>query len=122
MQGAFKIQNEPLAMKEAVPTEGIFTLTGTGDIEPLTADPTKYFQKLWIYPGKAVNGATGALTANVAAVRVGKSGAAATKYLPDVLNPTDLPLKYEVPLGQKMRLAQVLVSGTVGDGVMFSYT
>jgi hypothetical protein len=47
--------------------------------------------------------------------------------LPDWLPATDpatglpgMPLKYELPLGQKMRLSNVFVKGTAGDGVFYT--
>lgn len=118
MQGAFKLKNEPKAMPWVTPVEGITLATGA--IDQLTVDETLFFQKLWVYPGKAV--VAGVITANGADIRVGKSGTAATQYLPDVLAAGDLPLKIELPLGQKMKLSQILIKGTAGDGVFYSYT
>ena len=188
-----KFHNRLEAMAELFPVEGIYVLTGSNDIEAISTNENLYFQKLWIYPAKAV--ANGVLTANGAAVYVGKSGnhaavtvtkvdfagavatvtapahnfsegmsvaiagatpaafngtfqiyecttntfkyrlpagqpsgpvtvlptAARVQYLPDVLNPGDAPLKYEVPLGGKLRLMDVLVTGTAGDGVFYSF-
>lgn len=119
MQGAIKFRNEPKAMEAAVPAEGIKVLA-TANVEALTDDATLFFQKLWIYPAKAA--VAGVLTANGADIRVGKSGGAATQYLPDLLTPSDLPISYELPLGQKMALSQVILKGTAGDGVFYSYT
>lgn len=183
-------------MREVFANELLFVLANTGDIEAVTADPNLYFQKLWIYPGKAVSSSTGQLTANGAAVYLGKTGAKASftpdsltndgskavvgktahglklgssikvsgstpstydaavvpifnvtadrfeyqllstpagpattlptiarvQYCPDVLNPTDLPIKFELPLGQKMRLSSVIVTGTAGDGVYLEWS
>jgi len=39
---------------------------------------------------------------------------------PDALAPSDLPLKYELPLGQKMRLSDIVVQGAANDGVFVS--
>lgn len=39
-------------------------------------------------------------------------------FLPDVLQPTDLPVRYQLPLGLKMRLADLIVYGTATDGVL----
>jgi hypothetical protein len=39
--------------------------------------------------------------------------------LPDLLLPTDLPLKYELPLGAKQQLASILVKGAANDGVFY---
>jgi len=194
MQGAFKIVNHLRAMPEVISQEGLFTLAKTGDIEQLTTNNNIYFQKLWLYPGKAV--ASGKLTANAAAIYCGKTGPAFSftpgqltavgptvqvtapahglpegasiavsgvtpaaynialvrisevtpnsfsyvvptaptgpatvlgtiarvQYLPDVLNPNDLPIKFELPLGQKMRLSQIIVTGNAGDGVFFQFS
>lgn len=79
-----------------------------------------FWQKLWLYPAKAL--AAGVLTANSAVVNVGKSGSLAPQCVPDPLNPTDLPMIYQLPLGQKMALEQVILKGSVGDGVFYSFT
>lgn len=97
------------------------TLNGTNSAAiTATLIPDFAFQKLWLYPAKAV--AAGILTANAGNVSVGKSGSAATKYTPDLLQPTDLPIKYELPLGQKMKLSQVILQGAAGDGVYYQFT
>lgn len=45
-----------------------------------------------------------------------------TRYLPDVLAPSDtLGMTYIVPDGMKMRLSDVIIYGTATDGVFFSY-
>lgn len=41
-----------------------------------------------------------------------------TQFLPDALATADLPIKYEVPLGLKMRVADLIVRGTATDGVL----
>lgn len=121
-----QIRNEPLAMEPWVVKEGIYVLT-SANIEAITADLTLFFQKLWIYPAKSVGtaGTLGILTPNTNAINLGKSGTTANplvQYLPDVLNTTDGPIAYELPLGQKMALAQIIVKGTAGDGVYFQFT
>ncbi len=124
MQGAFKIQNEPLAMKVVTPTELIATLVNTGDIEQVYNNPNLFFQKLWIYPASAYTAATGQLILNANAIYIGKSGLASPghrAFTPDKLLPTDLPIKYELPLGQKMAISQIIFSGTAGDGVVISW-
>jgi len=45
--------------------------------------------------------------------------ATASAVLPDALQPTDLPLKYELPLGQKQALSSILVKGAINDGVFW---
>lgn len=43
------------------------------------------------------------------------------QYLPDTLNTTDLPVKYESKLGQKLRVADIIARGTGGDGVFIQF-
>lgn len=98
------------------------TLNGTASAGmTATVVPQRiYLQKLWLYPAKSV--AAGILGANTGGIHVGKSGLAATKYLPDALATTDLPIKYEFPPGQKLAFLQVLIAGTAGDGVYYQFT
>lgn len=42
-------------------------------------------------------------------------------FTPDKLDVGDLPIKYELPLGLKMRVSDVIVSGTAGDGVFIQF-
>lgn len=119
-----KMRNEPKAMPEVKVTEGFWIISSTG-IEPVGFETDFFFQKLWLYPYKAVgSGATGGeMTPNGANIRLGKSGlGGGTVYLPDILAPNDLPIVYEMPLGQKMALRNVLIKGTVGDGVFYQFT
>lgn len=102
-------------MPDVTPVEAIYVTTTTG-IEAITTNDNLFFQKLWLYPAKAV--AAGVLTANTGSIYVGKSAT----YLPDVLAVGDLPLKIELPLGQKMKLALIRIKGAIGDGVFYSYT
>lgn len=44
---------------------------------------------------------------------------AASLVTPDALAPTDLPLKYELPLGQRQQLASIMIRGTASDGVFY---
>lgn len=73
MQGSFKIRNEPKAMPEVYPGEGLYLL-GSANIEAITTDPTLFWQRLEIYPAKGVT--AGVLTANAADIYVGLSGVA----------------------------------------------
>lgn len=104
-------------MPEVTATEGIYVILVDDTVEALTADATKLFQKIRLYPAKAV--ATGVLTANGNDVYLGRSAT----YLPDKRQPADVdyPVEYELQLGQKMQLAQVHVRGKAGDGVFYSY-
>lgn len=45
--------------------------------------------------------------------------ASANQVLPDALLNSDLPLKYELPLGAKQPLSSILVKGAAGDGVFY---
>jgi hypothetical protein len=47
---------------------------------------------------------------------------ARVQFCADLIAPADLPIKFELPLGQKMRLSQVIVTGTAGDGVYLQWT
>lgn len=122
-----KFVNEPKAMQAFIAGEGLYVCVGANTIESISAgtDAQKdiFFQKLWLYPAKAI-AAGGKLTANVGDVYLGKSGAdAATPCTPDKLQPTDVNgMVYQLPAGQKMRLAQIIIQGAIGDGVFFSYT
>lgn len=125
MQGAIRIFNDVRAANPVTAGEGIYLIQVDNTIESISAAndaaKDKYFQKLWLYPGKAV--VNGKLTANAQNIFLGKSGAAAaTPYTPDQVAPTDLWIIYELPLGQKMALSQVIIQGKAGDGVFFSYT
>lgn len=43
-------------------------------------------------------------------------------YVPDKLEATDtLPIKYELPLGYKQRVSDVVVNGKAGDGVFIQF-
>ena len=44
----------------------------------------------------------------------------ALNVTPDVLGTDDGPLKYELPMGQKMRLSDVIIQGAINDGVFYS--
>jgi len=67
-------------MPENPAIEFIYVLQGTGVAEAVTSDLTLYFQKVFIYPAKAVS-AQGVITPNVAAISVGKSGKIAAANL-----------------------------------------
>jgi hypothetical protein len=56
----------------------------------------------------------GKITASITAQR--------TRYLPDVLQPSDtLGMSYILPDGMKLRLSDVIIYGTATDGVFYSY-
>lgn len=105
-------------MKEMSATEGIYNIAVTNAIEPITTDPTLLFQRIALYPAKAV--VNGILTPNTGDIYLGRS----LIYLPDKRVPADVdyPVIYELPLGAKMRLADIRIKGTLGDGVLFSFT
>lgn len=45
------------------------------------------------------------------------------QFLPDILTPTDINgMSYALPEGQKMRLTDVIIYGTAGDGVFYCFT
>lgn len=99
---------------------GSYVIQTTGAIESMAQDkPKATFRKLWIYPGLPVGGV---LQTNQAAVIVGKDGDG-VKVVTDTLNTGDGPLKIELPeaTGELMHLSDIVVRGTVGDGVFYSY-
>ena len=120
MQGAIKFRNEPKAMPVISAGEGLYVIQANNTNEAITTG-AETFQKLWIYPAKAA--VAGVLTANAGTVYVGVSGAAAVPYLPDkrAATDTDYPAIIELPLGMRMRLADVRVRGTATDGVFYRY-
>lgn len=108
---------DPTENVVVTPTEGITVLTGAG-VQVLTADATLYFQSLRLYPAKAV--AAGLLTPNTGGdIYIGRSAT----YLPDkrATTDTDYPVIYDVPLGQRMALANLRIKGTAGDGWFWSF-
>lgn len=40
------------------------------------------------------------------------------RFLPDLLTPTDLPIVYELPLGLKMKLSDIIARGKANDGLL----
>ena len=203
-KSAVAIANDSKFAVQVKRIEGFFVLPDT-NVNPLTTDPTVYFQKLWIYPGASAT--AGVINANVGSVRVGNtavqlasktvtlqltpsstdkqtllvtatcathgfntgdkvriSGAsdgaynyefaitkvdansftfmltdlpatnapsgtikadglqavpAASAVLADTLLNNDLPLKYELALGQKQQLSSILLKGAQNDGVFY---
>jgi hypothetical protein len=100
---------------------GSYAIQATGAIESIALDkPKATFRKLWIYPAKGIS--NGGLVANGALVTIGKDGDG-VKVVTDPLNPGDLPLKIELPeaTGETMHLSDIVISGTQGDGVFYSY-
>jgi hypothetical protein len=57
------------------PVEGLVAIASTGVPQALSADTTRSFTKLWLYPASGAN-ANGTLAANGATVYVSKSGGA----------------------------------------------
>jgi hypothetical protein len=99
---------------------GSYTIQTTGQIESIAQDkPKATFRKLWIYPGVP---AGGVLTPNQNPVTIGKDGDG-PKVVTDPININDLPLKIELPeaTGETMLLQDIIISGTKGDGVFYSY-
>lgn len=112
-----------------IPTEGLVALAATNTPQALSAagSPVR-FSKLWLYPALALPGAAGGPpTANAQTIWCGKSAV----NQPDALAPTQVvngvnvpgaPVCYACPLGECMDLRHVYIYGTIGDGVLYSYT
>jgi len=104
--------------------QGSYVIQANNTIEFIAQDkPKATFRRLWIYPG--VPQSDGTLSTNSAAVKIGKAGDG-PKVVPDLLNPTDAPIKIDLPVGEGgiqdgMKLDALIIRGTAGDGVFFSY-
>lgn len=103
---------------------GFLVLRQLSVITPLTDDDRLTFTKCWIYPASAA--AAGLLTANANNIFIGKRGAG-EPITPDILFPTDndnrITYKIEILAGQEpMKLNDVIIQGSIGDGVFFSFT
>ena len=99
----------------------LYVIQTTGAVEyPCGAQRTATGSKIWIYPAKAV--ANNKLTANGAAIYVGKDASGIQQVCTDPLNPGDNPILYKIPLDEegrqrRMLLRDVIITGTAGDGV-----
>ena len=81
MNGAIALRNDGTFSAPVNAKEGIYVIAADNTIESICADPAIYFQKLWLYPLKAVDTTSGQLTANGGNVTLGKSGNAAAQNL-----------------------------------------
>lgn len=101
-------------------TGTLVTIAGASPIEyngtwrATRVDANNFTFEIISQPVFLEGGITGTITAT------GLVPAAGTAYVtPDALAPTDLPLKYELPLGMKQQLSSVLVQGAQNDGVYY---
>ena len=99
---------------------GSYTINASNTVEFIALERKHVrFNKLWIYPASAYTN-PGVLSLNAAAVRIGERGDGPL-VCTDVLNPTDYPMKIELPVGEQKKLEDVIIYGTAGDGVFFKY-
>jgi hypothetical protein len=100
--------------------QGFLVLRESNRITPLTDESKLTFSKLWLYPASGAS--AGRLVANQNPIYVGKRGAG-EPMTPDTLATDDLPLSVEILAGQPpMKLQDVIVQGTAGDGIFFSFS
>lgn len=112
------------AAGEFIAQETSVTLTGTANTA-VTCEliPARVFcQKILLYGGKMVGGPP-VWTANGANAQVGRGGLG-SPIVPDTLYAAGFgtPIGYDLPAGQKMDLGQIVIQGTAGDGVFYSFT
>lgn len=101
---------------------GTYTIQVTNAIESIGLTKQKVtFRKLWIYQGTP-DVVTGLLTDNAGTVYVGKDGDG-PRIVPDSIAPGDPPLLIQLPdnKDESMLLKDILIKGTAGDAVFFSY-
>jgi hypothetical protein len=127
MQGSMAIRNEPKAMPVMNRKHMLWVSVSATVAASASAASSESWQKLWIYPASAV-AASGVPTANVegATLRVGFKGPAndaVALALPDSRDAadTDAPLIYELPVGMRMRLADVWLLAPVGAGALICW-
>lgn len=80
---------------------------------------SELFSKLFLWP--AASATNGVLNANAATIYVGIDGDG-PQVTPDALAPGDLPWSKECPDDAVMKLEDILIQGTAGDGFFVSYT
>jgi hypothetical protein len=98
---------------------GIYLLQNANAIERISDSHKLSFNKLWLYPAKAVAG--GLLTPNTGNINVGERTESGD-VTPDVLQVGDLPMVIELPQGETKLLRDVLIQGAnAGDGVWFKF-
>ena len=89
-------------------------------IYPLTTDKKLFFNRLWIYPAKAI--ASNKLTANTGDIYVGERTDGDIDCTPDKLTNADLPLLIELPQGETKQLCDVIFQAdNAGDGVFYKF-
>jgi hypothetical protein len=112
--------SQTVAIEVAPVQTGFTRLAFTTTIELLHQQKGGFFRKLFIYPCSSISAAGQMTQANVGSVFVGLRGDG-PDVVPDVLAPTDPPLIYSLPEGQRMLIEKVIICGTAADGVFYYY-
>jgi len=101
---------------------GIYTTRAANQVERISDSQKEVFNKMVIYPGKAIDANTRKITANVGAVYVGERTEGEGDMTPDTLASADLPIIIQLPQGREKLVRDVLVqSDNAGDGIVFKY-
>lgn len=122
--GAIAYRNDGKYAAPMNAKEGIYVIAAANTIEAICADPSVYFQKLWLYPYKSVSG--GVLTVNGGTVSVGKSANAAAQTLTDLrgagTTATATLAGHNFEDGMTVTIASAGESGYNGDFRIFNVT
>lgn len=108
-------------MSLVTPKHGVYIIPDA-NINSIALDkPKEFFRKIWIWPG-VFNPATGQLTANAATVYIGRDGFG-PKCVPDSIATGDPAFPIALPdnANETMLLMNVLIKGTPGDGIFYTY-
>ena len=98
----------------------LVVLSATNTIQSISnRRKSDYFSKLFMWPASGLS--AGLLVANAATIYVGKDGDGPL-VTPDAFAPGDTPYNIILPDGEQMKLEDVLIQGTAGDGFFVSYT
>lgn len=84
MNGSVKIRNDADAMNQVPVIEFIYLIAQTATAEAVTTDKNLFWQKVELYPAKAVS-ASGLLTANAQPILFGQSGIGASVTLDSLI-------------------------------------
>ena len=104
----------------------VFTKSGfkaapeANKIFALSDSAKEMFNRLWIWPAKAISG--GKRTANTGDIYVGERSEGSADCTPDVLTTGDLAYLIELPVGETKALRDVIFQAdNAADGVYFKY-
>src|ERR1051325_6705915 len=95
-------------------------LANTNEIQSIAIQrKSEYFSKLYMWPASGINAAL--LVANGADIYVGRDGDG-PRVTPDVVDPAFGVYAIELPEDFQMKLEDIFIQGTAGDGFFVTYT